>query len=72
MSTEFKQISSASGLISLTGISIPSKRFMISSLSQKPVHRLTGREKIEYMNELREKEYVLVYISRKVGSTTET
>ena len=71
MSSNFKQISTATGLISLTGITIPSKQFMMSSLSQKPIHKLTGREKVEYMNEMREKEFVLVYVSRKVGSTTE-
>lgn len=70
-SAEFKQVTTASGLIALTGITIPSKNFMKSSLSQKPIHKLTAREHSEYMAEYRDKEMLLIYATQKTGSTTE-
>lgn len=55
----------------MTGISIPNKDFKMSSLAQKSTQKLTEREKNEVISELREKEFLLVLVLRKVASTTE-
>ena len=55
----------------MTSINVPSKNFLQSALAQKPTSKLTTRERAEAMSELREKEILLIYISRKVGSTSE-
>lgn len=55
----------------MTGITVPGKNFLKSSLAQKPIHKLTAREHTEYMSEFRDKEMLLLYITRKTGSTSE-
>jgi hypothetical protein len=65
------QLSTTNGLISMTGITVPRKNFSQSALAKKPLHKLTAREKTEYMTDLREQEILLILMSRKVASTTE-
>lgn len=64
-SAEFLQISSANGLVAMTGINVPRKNFSQSSLAKKPLHKLTTREKAEYIADLRDQEILFVLITRR-------